>query len=69
MSVKTTIYLPDDLKEKLAAEARRRGLSEAEVVREAISALVKRPRPRAGIVEGKPIAARSDQLLSGFGER
>lgn len=69
MSVKTTIYLPDELKEALTAEAHRRGQSEAEVVREAISALVRRPAPRPGIIEGEPIAARSEELLSGFGER
>lgn len=69
MSVKTTIYLPDELKEALEAEARRRGQSEAEVVREAIRALVGRPTPRPGIIEGEPLAARSEELLSGFGER
>ena len=69
MSVKTTIYLPVELKEALAAEARRRGQSEAEVVREAISALVTRPRPRPGVVAGEPFAERSEELLTGFGER
>lgn len=68
MSVKTTVYLPDELKEALTTEARRRGKSEAELVREAISALVGRPSPRPGIIEGEPIAARSEELLSGFGE-
>jgi predicted transcriptional regulator len=69
MSVKTTIYMPEDLKKALAAEARRRGQSEAEVVRDAIRALVARPRPRSGIIEAEPFAAWSEELLSGFGER
>lgn len=69
MSVKTTIYLPDELKDALATEARRRGQSEAELVREAISALVTRPRPRPGIIAGEPIAARSEELMPGFGDR
>ena len=69
MSVKTTVYLPEQLKAALAAEARRRGQSEAELVREAISTLVRRPRPRPAIIEGEPIAARSEELLAGFGER
>lgn len=69
MSVKTTIYLPDDLKAALETAARQRGVSEAEVVREAIRAAVDRPRPRPGIIEGEAIAARADELLEGFGER
>lgn len=69
MTIKTTVYLPEELKKALEAEARRRGQSEAEVVRNAISALVTRPRPKPGIVEGDPIAADSEELLSGFGER
>jgi predicted transcriptional regulator len=67
--VKTTIYLPDSLKRDLAQEAQRRGTSEAEVIRDAISRVVSRPRPRGGIVSGEPIAERVDELLEGFGER
>ncbi|HZD22353.1 MAG TPA: CopG family transcriptional regulator [Acidimicrobiia bacterium] len=67
MSVKTTVYLPDGLKKAVEREARQRGLSEAEVIRQAISALVERPRPQSGIIDGEPIAARSEELLSGFG--
>jgi predicted transcriptional regulator len=66
---KTTIYLPEDLKAAVESEAARRGLSEAEVIRQAISAAVTRPRPRAGIVEGKPFADRAEDLLAGFGQR
>lgn len=68
---KTTLYLPDDLKAAVEVEARRSGRSEAEVIRSAVAAAVKavRPRPRAGVFSGEPIARRVDELLVGFGER
>ena len=69
MPQKTTIYLPDDLKAAVESEARRRGLSEAEVMRQAISGAVSRPRPQPGIIDGEPFAERAEELLSGFGER
>lgn len=74
--LKTTLYLPEELKtalERLAAEEER---SEAEIVREALQIAVdSRPslRPRIPLVKtglGDPtIAERVDELLSGFGER
>ena len=69
---KTTVYLPDDLKAKVKRVAKLRGVSEATVIRDAIQAAVTdtRPAPRGGLFEGtKPIAARADELLEGFGER
>lgn len=69
MNRKTTIYLPDDLKEALEREAATRGSSEAEVIREAIRSAVSRPLPKAGLFEGEPIAGSTDELLKGFGER
>jgi predicted transcriptional regulator len=66
---KTTIYLPDQLKADVEHEARRRGVSEAEVIRQAIATVVSHPCPRAGIIEGEAIAERSEELLGGFGER
>jgi predicted transcriptional regulator len=67
---KTTVYLPVDLKEAVARAARRRGVAEAEVIREAIAAAVKRPDPRAGLFESdEPLAARTEELLKGFGDR
>jgi predicted transcriptional regulator len=69
MSQKTTVYLPDDLKAAIESEARRRGLSEAEVIRQAIAESVRRPRPQAAIVDGETFAERTEELLSGFGER
>lgn len=69
MTHKTTIYLPEDLKEGVRREAQRRGVSEAEVIREALAAALARPRPRAGFLDGPPIADRAEELLAGFGER
>ena len=73
--IKTTVYLPDDLKaslERLAAEGNR---SEAELIREAIRLRVERearPRPRVPLGDrplGDPEASeRVDELLVGFGE-
>ncbi len=69
MAHKTTIYLPDDLREALRREAARRGNSEAQVIREALADAVQRPRPRPGLLEAEPIAERAEELLAGFGER
>lgn len=69
MSVKTTIYLPEDLKKAVENEARRLGQSEAAVIRHAISKAVGRPRPRGALYQGEPIAEVADDLLDGFGER
>ncbi|MGI8516864.1 MAG: CopG family transcriptional regulator [Acidimicrobiia bacterium] len=69
MARKTTIYLSDDLKEAVEREARRRGFSEAEVIRAAIAAATTHPRPHPGLFESEPFAENANQLLSGFGER
>ncbi len=69
MATKTTIYLPDELKQAVARMARMERVSEAEIIRRAIASEVTRPAPRSGIIEGEPIADRVDELLTGFGER
>lgn len=69
MAQKTTVYLTDELKAAIEREARQRGLSEAEVIRQAIAANVHRPRPRAAIIDGEAFAERAEGLLPGFGER
>ena len=73
MSVnKTTIYIPTDLKSAIKRVARRRGVSEAEVIRESIRSAIggDRPRPRGGLfASGAPIARNADDHLQGFGER
>lgn len=66
------MYLPDNLKVQLKRVAKQRGVSEATVIRDAISAAVadERPRPRGGLFAGSsPIADRADEHLVGFGER
>jgi hypothetical protein len=70
---KTTVYIPDELKRALARTATARGLSEAEVIREALRGATtdaSAPRPRLPLFRsGKPrLAERSDTLLAGFGE-
>jgi predicted transcriptional regulator len=75
--VKTTLYLPDELKHDVERTARERGLSEAEFLRQAIQAAVEpteTPEPEVGFItigEGTTdYASRIDQELaeSGFGE-
>jgi hypothetical protein len=69
---KTTVYLPPELKSAIRRVARRRGLSEAEVIRDSIRSAVgdERPRPRGGLfASGAPIARQADDHLTGFGER
>jgi hypothetical protein len=69
---KTTIYLPTELKSAIKRVARRRGVSEAEVIRDSIREAVgdDRPRPRGGLfASGSPIAREADDHLRGFGER
>jgi Arc/MetJ-type ribon-helix-helix transcriptional regulator len=71
---KTTVYLPDDLKRDLERVAATRGVSEAELIREAIRTLTRdsaAPRPRLPLFKsGKPgLAERVDHALKGFGDR
>ncbi len=71
---KTTVYLPDDLKQALQRLAAASGRSEAELIREAIAALARaagRPRPRGRLfASGDPsLAERVDEALVGFGDR
>lgn len=68
MAVKTTVYLPDDLKRALEVEAAASGRSEAEIIREAIAARVGAARPGVGFLDADPMAERVDELLAGFGE-
>jgi predicted transcriptional regulator len=71
--VKTTVYLPEELKKRIEETARREERSEAAVIRSALDAytrLGRQPRPRSGIfASGEPdLAERLDELLEGFGE-
>jgi Arc/MetJ-type ribon-helix-helix transcriptional regulator len=72
--VKTTVYLPEELKEALARTAGEEHRSEADLIREAIRSRVERqarPRPRVPLVRQPlvdPTASeRVDELLAGFG--
>ncbi len=74
--VKTTLYLPEDLKASLRRVAAERRQPEAELIREAIRSLVggaapTRPRvPLVATALGDPTAAeRVHELLDGFGSR
>lgn len=71
--IKTTIYLPEELKRRLAGLAEREGRSEAELIREAIASLIERvgsPRPRLPLFSSgdATLAERVDEALAGFGE-
>lgn len=67
---RTTIMLPDQLDARIRLEARRRGVSIADIAREAIEQHVPGPVPRGrlgffAIGEGEPIDAseRVDELV------
>lgn len=73
---KTTLYLPSDLQVALREEARRTGVSQADIVREALR---RRLAPGgednlegfAGVVDVPGVAAREDErrLADGWGRR
>jgi hypothetical protein len=70
---KTTVYLPKSLKDALAAAAKRRNVSEAELIREGIALVAAAPvppRPKLPLFSsGQPgLAENFDELLKGFGE-
>ncbi|MCL2770063.1 MAG: ribbon-helix-helix domain-containing protein [Solirubrobacterales bacterium] len=71
---RTTIYLPEDLKEALERTATAEGRSEAEVVRSALTAATAEhtyPPPRLPLFSGADpkLAERVDEeLAEGFGE-
>ena len=69
---KTTLYLPQDLKSHIERVARSEQRSEADVIREVLTAGLARrarPRPRGAIFDsGDPDwAATADENLGGFG--
>ena len=71
---KTTVYLPDELKQAVERLAATSGRSEAEVIREAIAALTtasERPRPRGGLfTSGDPsLSEETEEALRDFGQR
>jgi len=73
---KTTVYLPDELKDSLERLSASSGRSEAEIIREALVQIVREatpPKPRLPITAqglGDPSLAETvDELLEGFGNR
>jgi hypothetical protein len=68
--VKTTVYLPDDLKRRLEQTAHAQKRSEADVIRAALDCFVdplERPRPRLPLFSAEPIDDW-DEAMRGFGE-
>jgi len=73
--VRTTVYLPENMKQRLAEAARRQGQSEAEFIRSAIEQRVgevlPRKRGRWGTIrfDEPGLARKVDAILSeGFGQ-
>jgi hypothetical protein len=76
--VKTTLYLPDDLKRQVEAAVKRLGISEAEFYQDALRKAVASPRPtpRGALFASEigpgtsDLSSRVDEVLAeGFGER
>ncbi|MDR0592137.1 MAG: ribbon-helix-helix domain-containing protein [Bifidobacteriaceae bacterium] len=69
--LRTTVYLPDDLKRRVEGAASARGVAEAQVIREALDQGLPpaRPRPSLGLyASGDPLSDRVDEILAeGFG--
>lgn len=70
---KTTVYLPGELKQAVTRAAAARGMSEAELIREALRAITAElppPRPQLPLfASGRPdLAGNVDSALEGFGE-
>ncbi|HEX5292492.1 MAG TPA: CopG family transcriptional regulator [Streptosporangiaceae bacterium] len=72
--VKTSVYLPDDLKARLAQASRTSGESEATIIRSALEQwLAGLLRPRSSMVGAVPfddpdLASKVDEVLAeGFG--
>jgi hypothetical protein len=72
--VKTSVYLPDELKDRLAQAAEVSGESEATIIRSALEDwLARMVRPRSKMIGsldfGDPdFAEKVDEYLAGFGE-
>lgn len=71
---KTSVSLPQDLKRGLQRMAAETGQSEAQLIRESLTAHISRfvpPRPQGGLFTSgdSTLAESSDEALAGFGER
>ena len=71
---RTTVYFPQEMKAAIEREAARRGVTEAEVIRDAVDAHLSDASPP--LIElplfkeplGFDLAGRVDELLEGMGE-
>jgi hypothetical protein len=71
--VKTTVYLPEELKTRIAEIARRDGMSEAAAIRAALDEYARNhepPRPRFPLFSGDDLEPITDwdEAMRGFGE-
>lgn len=71
--VKTTVYLPKELKERVEATARLEGRSEADVIRSALDAYTldrARPKPTFPLFSSGELDVITDwdEAMRGFGE-
>jgi predicted transcriptional regulator len=70
--VKTTVYLPRELKRRLEALAKSSGESEAELIRRALDEFTgaHRPRPRVPLFASGEVAPIEDweEAMRGFGD-
>ena len=70
---RTTIYLPDDLKNTLARAAKEERRTEADLIREGLELLLRSREPEPHLplfASGRPdLAEKAEELLAGFGER
>jgi Arc/MetJ-type ribon-helix-helix transcriptional regulator len=70
---RTTVYLPRELKRALEETSRRRRVSEAELIREGVAAVIRDEQPAEPTLplfaSGEPDVARNvEEALRGFGE-
>jgi hypothetical protein len=71
---KTSIYLEEELDERLARRAAEEGITKAELIRRTLSGLVQRPgRPKPALValsdDGpRDLSVDPDRYLDGFGK-
>jgi hypothetical protein len=66
---KTTVYLPDELKQRVAETAQQERRSEADVIRSAIDRYTIRPKPRLPLISLAEPIGDVEEALRGFGER
>jgi predicted transcriptional regulator len=68
---KTTLYLEDELRDRIASVAKETGRPQAEVIRDALRRFFmrhKKPRSIGLGKGGRDLSDRAEELLEGFGE-